>query len=81
MVLFSPRPLARALSIPLLIFWTIRSNLPAWSGGIIPEDQMKEHSRKIRSLAVNAMVPPSALDDLVRSHVLRGYSPTTRTGL
>jgi hypothetical protein len=27
-------------------------NLPAWSGGIIPEDRMKEHSRKIRSLAV-----------------------------
>jgi hypothetical protein len=33
------------------------------------------------SVVVNAMVPPSALDDLVRSHVLRGYSPTTRTGL
>jgi len=50
MVLFSPRPLARPFDS--LCLFSRRSDPNAWSGGIIPEDKMKEHSRKIRSLAV-----------------------------
>jgi hypothetical protein len=52
MLLFSPRPLGRPFDSLCLVSRRSDPNLLAWSGGIIPEDKMKEHSRKIRSLAV-----------------------------